>query len=404
MGLPVDAQHVSVLDHGHRVEVGGPGVLEERNGYDGAGSRCHLPHGVDGRAAPRRSWPTRRTPGARAGRSSVPRTAPTAGRCRPRRRWPRPPQRRWRHGSRRGRRRTPVGWRPPPPIGSSWATPSASSPGRGTLGGPAPHGDRDYRPGPGGRIWAPDSPSGQEIPLPSRSLESTPRADGFSMPAEWERHARCYLVWPERSDTWRLGAKPAQAAFLDVAEAVATGEPVTVLASARQWEHARASCSDAVSVVEMTTDDAWVRDTGPTFVVKRSTRRAARGRLGLQCLGRTGREGSTSRGPRMTGWRPRCVTWRTPPATAPHWSSKAAPSTSTARGRASPPRSAFSTPTATHAVPDAHRVPSGCVPGRGEGDLDPSGCARGRDQRTRRQSGLLLAPGPGPVDLERGSR
>ncbi len=91
------------------------------------------------------------------------------------------------------------------------------------------------------------------------------------MPAEWDRHERCYLVWPERSDTWRLGAKPAQGAFLAVAEAVARSEPVTLLASARQWEHARASCSDAVSVVEMTTDDAWIRDTGPTFVVNRST-------------------------------------------------------------------------------------------------------------------------------------
>ncbi len=107
--------------------------------------------------------------------------------------------------------------------------------------------------------------------MPSRSLESTPRADGFSMPAEWEPHDRCYLVWPERTDNWRLGAKPAQDAFVAVAEAIARSEPVTMLASARQWEHARASCSDAISVVEMTTDDAWVRDTGPTFVVNRST-------------------------------------------------------------------------------------------------------------------------------------
>lgn len=106
--------------------------------------------------------------------------------------------------------------------------------------------------------------------MPSRSLESTPRADGFSMPAEWERHERCYVVWPERTDTWRLGAKPAQSTFLEVVEAIARSEPVTVLVSARQWEHARTSCSDAVQVVEMATDDAWARDTGPTFVLNRS--------------------------------------------------------------------------------------------------------------------------------------
>ena len=105
--------------------------------------------------------------------------------------------------------------------------------------------------------------------MPSRTLDSTPDGDGFYMPAEWEAHERCYLIWPERTDTWRLGAKPAQAAFAAVGEAIAASEPVTVLASARQWEHARASCSPSIQVVEMTTDDAWMRDTGPTFVINR---------------------------------------------------------------------------------------------------------------------------------------
>ncbi len=106
--------------------------------------------------------------------------------------------------------------------------------------------------------------------MPSRLLDSTPSADGFHMPAEWETHERCYLIWPERSDNWRLGAKPAQAAYVGVAEAIARSEPVTVLASARQWEHARSACSPSVQVVEMTSDDAWIRDTGPTFVINRA--------------------------------------------------------------------------------------------------------------------------------------
>jgi agmatine deiminase len=93
------------------------------------------------------------------------------------------------------------------------------------------------------------------------------------MPAEWEPHERCYLIWPERTDNWRLGAKPAQGAFTAVADAIARHEPVTVLASARQWEHARASLPAGVRVVETTTDDAWARDTAPTFVVDRATGR-----------------------------------------------------------------------------------------------------------------------------------
>ncbi|HEX6887266.1 MAG TPA: agmatine deiminase [Candidatus Nanopelagicales bacterium] len=99
------------------------------------------------------------------------------------------------------------------------------------------------------------------------ALPSTPAGDGFRMPAEWEPHAGCYLVWPERPDNWRLGGKPAQAAFAAVAEAIATAEPVTVLVSAGQYVNARQRLPRHIRVVEMTTNDAWVRDTGPTFVV-----------------------------------------------------------------------------------------------------------------------------------------
>ncbi len=108
--------------------------------------------------------------------------------------------------------------------------------------------------------------------MPSRTLDSTPGADGFHMPAEWEAQERCYVIWPERPDNWRLGAGPAQAAFVAVVDAIARSEPVTVLVSARQWERARASCPPSAMVVEMTCDDSWIRDTGPSFVVNRSRR------------------------------------------------------------------------------------------------------------------------------------
>ena len=94
-----------------------------------------------------------------------------------------------------------------------------------------------------------------------------PSEDGFRMPAEWEPHDGCYLVWPERPDNWRAGGKPAQAAWVRLASSIAAAEPVTVLASARQWRNARTRLPASVRVVEATTDDAWVRDSGPTFVV-----------------------------------------------------------------------------------------------------------------------------------------
>ncbi|HAA40804.1 MAG TPA: agmatine deiminase, partial [Pseudomonas sp.] len=43
------------------------------------------------------------------------------------------------------------------------------------------------------------------------TLHSTPRADGFHMPAEWAPQTQTWMVWPERPDNWRLCGLAAQA-------------------------------------------------------------------------------------------------------------------------------------------------------------------------------------------------
>ena len=122
------------------------------------------------------------------------------------------------------------------------------------------------------------------------------------MPAELEPHAGCWMVWPERPDNWRWEAAPAQAAFAAVASAIAASEPVTMAVSDAQFERCRAVLPDAVRVVEISTDDAWMRDTGPTFVARRR-RRAARRRLALQRLGRPRGRPLLPLGPRRPGRR-----------------------------------------------------------------------------------------------------
>ncbi|MDR2347908.1 MAG: agmatine deiminase family protein, partial [Bifidobacteriaceae bacterium] len=99
-----------------------------------------------------------------------------------------------------------------------------------------------------------------------KRLTTTPAADGFKMPGEYEPHAGCWMLWPERPDNWRLGAKPAQAAFAQVARAIAEFEPVTVGVSAAQFDNAVNQLPDDVRVVEISNNDSWVRDCGPTFV------------------------------------------------------------------------------------------------------------------------------------------
>src|SRR5580704_4992798 len=101
----------------------------------------------------------------------------------------------------------------------------------------------------------------------SEPTASTPRQDGFRMPGEFEPHCGCWMAWRERPDNWRYGAKPAQQAYVAVAEAINASDPVTVAVSDRQFEHARRVLSPSIRVVEMSTDDAWMRDTGPSFVI-----------------------------------------------------------------------------------------------------------------------------------------
>jgi agmatine deiminase len=99
------------------------------------------------------------------------------------------------------------------------------------------------------------------------ALDSTPAADGFHMPAEFEPHDGCWMAWPERPDNWRLSAGPAQEAFAAVAAAIAAAEPVTMAVSPAQLERAHSLLPRTVRIVELATDDAWMRDIGPTFVV-----------------------------------------------------------------------------------------------------------------------------------------
>jgi agmatine deiminase len=98
-------------------------------------------------------------------------------------------------------------------------------------------------------------------------LDSTPAADGFRMPAEFAPHRGCWMLWPRRADNWREHAGPAQQAFAAVAKAIAQFEPVTVGVHPAAFEQARRAVEPRVRVVRLDSDDAWMRDVGPTCVV-----------------------------------------------------------------------------------------------------------------------------------------
>ena len=98
-------------------------------------------------------------------------------------------------------------------------------------------------------------------------LPTTPLEDGFHMPAEWEPHARTWMLWPTRPDVWREGARPAQAAYAQVAGAIARFEPVTLGVLPGHLDQARMLLPPGVEAIPLEYNDAWIRDMGPTFLV-----------------------------------------------------------------------------------------------------------------------------------------
>lgn len=107
----------------------------------------------------------------------------------------------------------------------------------------------------------------------SRVLSSLPVNDGFFMPSEVYPQQEVWMAWPERTDSWRLNAEPAQQSFCQLACIIAECTPVVMVVSAQQYNQARAALPDHINVVEMLYDDCWMRDIGATYLINHSGER-----------------------------------------------------------------------------------------------------------------------------------
>lgn len=92
----------------------------------------------------------------------------------------------------------------------------------------------------------------------------------WRMPAETDPHERTWMAWP--SGGYTLGDTAASAdeawtAWAAVANAIAEHEPLTMLATPATREEAQRRLSAAITLQGCALDDAWYRDTGPTFVL-----------------------------------------------------------------------------------------------------------------------------------------
>jgi agmatine deiminase len=89
------------------------------------------------------------------------------------------------------------------------------------------------------------------------------------MPAEWETHERTLMAWPSNGYTLgenEIDADRARQTWANVANAIINFEPVTMVVCHDDYHTARTFLNDAIDIVTIDLNDAWMRDIGPTYV------------------------------------------------------------------------------------------------------------------------------------------
>jgi len=103
-----------------------------------------------------------------------------------------------------------------------------------------------------------------------RKLYTIPTEDGFHMPAEYEKHKGCLMIWPWRPGSWGKDSTNAKKAFAEVAKAIAESEILYMIIREEDYAEAMellANTGDRMKLIIADSDDAWARDTGATFVI-----------------------------------------------------------------------------------------------------------------------------------------
>src|SRR4030095_1401386 len=95
------------------------------------------------------------------------------------------------------------------------------------------------------------------------------------MPAEFEPHAATWLSWPHKESSWPGKLERIPPILAAMVRAVVQGEDVHILvtasAPAARVREALAHAGvpmQRVHLHEIPTDDAWMRDHGPTFITR----------------------------------------------------------------------------------------------------------------------------------------
>lgn len=109
----------------------------------------------------------------------------------------------------------------------------------------------------------------------NNSIAHTPAQLGFRMPAEWEPHEATWIAWPHNREDWPGKFAPVPWVYTEIVRHLSRVEPVFIVVAGNRMKRRVANCLDRANVdltrvrfFKAKTDRVWLRDSGPTFVVR----------------------------------------------------------------------------------------------------------------------------------------
>lgn len=113
------------------------------------------------------------------------------------------------------------------------------------------------------------------------SIEQTPAALGYRMPAEWEPHAATWLSWPRREGiSFPDAYDRVMPTFRAMVEALVESEPVSINVcngahEAEAQAILRGLAPERITYQRIATNEPWCRDHGPIFLTRKEEPRLA---------------------------------------------------------------------------------------------------------------------------------
>lgn len=100
---------------------------------------------------------------------------------------------------------------------------------------------------------------------------ASPDAVTHRLPAEWEPHAATWIAWPHRRQTWIGPFEPIPLVYEKLVRLIAPHEPVRIIGSSELLAQPRERLAGVANIefVTIRTNDSWVRDTGPVFLLRK---------------------------------------------------------------------------------------------------------------------------------------